>query len=326
MAILVPTGPGEVFGQINAKLYDNHAVFQAGLLEVLSGFQDKLTLPISDSSYGFQAYSEDPSVYLGDFKTDDVTMQLESYMMLIKFNPKSLEKYWRPFQPTGTLNFPQLPANVQAVMLGEIAGYNKDFHALNDFTGSKAGGTFYDGFLTKLKSGGSDFTGGTNGAYVNRYSKARLVVEATGWSDVATKLKNMKNIIKQDAQLRIAYNTTGFTWIMDPLSYETFGDQQKSQSNKGVDYTQAGVKSFDGKPIVVQNQLPANNIIGTYGSTSNSNLVIGQDDKDTTDGNSASVTVDKINNVGDLFFAKANMKRCTEIRRPEHVIASVASL
>jgi hypothetical protein len=326
MALTVPTGPGEVFGQINAKLYENHAVFQAGLIEVISGFQDKYTLPISDSSYGFQAYSEDPSTFIGEFKTDDVTMQLEIYMMLMKFNPKNLEKYWRPYQPTGTLNFTTLPPNVQAVMLGEIAASNKNFHALNDFVGSKVGGTFYDGWLTKIKSGGSDYSGGTNGAYVNRYSKARLIVEATGWSDVKTKLTNTKNIIKTDADLRIAYNTAGFSWIMDPLSYEIYADQQKAQASKGVDFTQAGVKSFDGKPIVIQTQLTEQVIIGTYGATSNSNLVVGQDDKDKSDGISGSVQVDKINNVGDLFFAKANMKRCTEIRRPEHVICSVAAL
>ncbi len=295
MAITVPTGVnqlygGEVLGQINAKLYEKHEAFNAGKIYVQSGFTDRFTIPVSESTYAFQAYNEDPSSFLSELKYSDVTMQLEIYQLLVKFNPKSLEKYWRPFQPTGTLNFSTLPPEVQSTMLVEIASSQQNYHADKDFNGSKANGDFYDGFITKLKSGGSDGGGsGTNGAALNRYSKARLIVESSGWTDVATKLKNMKTGIKGDAELRIAYSNPDFAWIMDALSYEVYADQQKAQTTKGVDYTQAGVKSFDGKPIIVQSQLAANTILGTYGATNtSSNLWIGQDDK----GDGSGVQVD----------------------------------
>ncbi|MBS1506041.1 MAG: hypothetical protein JSS79_05285 [Bacteroidetes bacterium] len=313
-----PLYGGEVYGKIVSKLFQTHKLYQAGKLYVQGGFKYKFSIPLSDPTYAVQAAAPTPTSS-GSLNYKDRVLALSDYMFYQEFNPRVLEAYWRPFQPTGPLVFEQLPADVQANMLMEIFGYLGQYHGQKDVTGSKSGGDFYDGFLTKITAASGDYA---NAVTVNLPG----TISTGGTSGTAANVLSAFNAAKQAAmfggnpQLQIAYinRDADWTWIVSPQTATLWGDYQKiNQVYKGEDPTGRGKMEFDGRPIIVQPNFPENTIFGTYMTAgTDSNVWIGV--ADTSDENT--INVQRVQNNSELYFAKMLMKRDTAIVRPEHCV------
>ena len=88
----------------------------------------------------------------GEFKIDERVLDPKDIMVYIEFNPRSFEKFWRKYQPTGNLVFSELPANVQVIMLNEVlkqVGSELGYHFVQGESG-EGEEQFFDGILTRI--------------------------------------------------------------------------------------------------------------------------------------------------------------------------------
>ena len=129
-------------------------LFERGLIHMEQNVGDKYSIPRMTLSKILQKRIEQPSSEnsKGTFKIDERVLQPKDVMAYTEFNPRSFEKFWKPFQPSGELVFAELPANVQEQMLLEIAKVAKNelgFHFINGVYG-EGEDEFFDGILTRI--------------------------------------------------------------------------------------------------------------------------------------------------------------------------------
>ena len=58
------------------------------------------------------------------------------------------------------------------------------------------------------------------------------------------------------------YDNPNFKWLLAGANRPHYTQAQQNQTNKGVDFTQAGKLEFDGKPIVIVNGMSPNTLFG----------------------------------------------------------------
>ena len=146
--------PGEVLDQILVKAATGNQLFEKGLIHLETNIGDKFYIPRMQLSKLLQKRVEMPKSEnsKGEFKIDERVLDPKDIMVYIEFNPRSFEKFWRKYQPTGNLVFSELPANVQVVMLNEVlkqVGSELGYHFVQGESG-EGEEQFFDGILTRI--------------------------------------------------------------------------------------------------------------------------------------------------------------------------------
>ena len=106
---------GEVLDQILVKAATGNQLFEKGLIHMETSIGDKFYIPRLQLSKLLQKRVEMPKSEnsKGDFKIDERLLKPEDVMVYTEFNPRSFEKFWREWQPTGNLVFRGLPGTVR---------------------------------------------------------------------------------------------------------------------------------------------------------------------------------------------------------------------
>ena len=135
---------GEFLNRLLTLVTTGNELFERGLIHMEQNVGDKYSIPRMQLSKILQKRVEQPTSEnsKGQFTIDERVLQPQDVMAYTEFNPRSFEKFWKPFQPTGELVFRELPTNVQEQMLLEIAKVAKNelgYHFINGVQGDGCG-------------------------------------------------------------------------------------------------------------------------------------------------------------------------------------------
>lgn len=281
---------GEFLNRLLTMVTTGNELFERGLIHMEQNVGDKYSIPRMTLSKILQKRIEQPSSEnsKGTFKIDERVLQPKDVMAYTEFNPRSFEKFWKSFQPSGELVFAELPANVQEQMLLEIAKVAKNelgFHFINGVYG-EGEDEFFDGILTRIAADSDTIKVTANKDTM--LDRLRAV-----WSKVPAAMRNNPN----------------FCFLMSAGDLDRY-DDEITDSSKGKDPTGINTPRFKGKRIEGLADWPDDVIVATIASLdvdsnlwSACNLV-----SDTT-----AIKVDRVTNAGEMFFFKMLMKIDTNI-------------
>lgn len=294
---------GEVLDQLMVRATTQNDIVNKGLVRVEPNISYKFFIPrLRMDGKVLQKRKEQPkdTDSKGDLKIDEKVLEPKEFMAFTTFNPRSFEKIWRKWQPTGELVFAELPSSVQNQLLAELAkvvDFELGWHFVNGTHGS-SDMELFDGFLHRIRTDTNTIKIAT--AYI-------LTVE---------------NII---AQLRKIYDKIpshlrgkkGLRILMSIQDFDKYDDALSALPNKGASYTDVNVKRFKGVTIDTISDMPENTIVTTVtGTDLNTNLWVGiADAKDQT-----TIKIGLLENAGERYFFKMLMKADTNIAFGEEVV------
>ncbi len=282
---------GEVLGQLLVMAATGNQLFEKGLIHMETNIGDKFYIPRLQLSKLLQKRVEMPKSEnsKGEFKIDERMLKPEDFMVYTEFNPRSFEKFWKKWQPTGNLVFRDLTPDVQVALLTEVlkrVGTELGYHFIQGVAGDGAE-QFFNGVLTRI---------------VNDPD----VVKATCESE------------SQIARLRAVWEKTSstvrdhanFTFLMSSADFDRYDNELTDLHHKGADPTTTNVARFKGKRIAALNDWPDGVIVGTICSLgTESNLYAGCNLADDYE----CLQVDKVQASGERYFIKMLMKADTQI-------------
>lgn len=281
---------GEFLNRLLTLVTTGNELFERGLIHMEQNVSDKYSIPRMQLSKILQKRVEQPTEAnsKGQFTIDERVLQPQDVMAYTEFNPRSFEKFWKPFQPTGELVFGELPSNVQEQMLLEIAKVAKNelgYHFINGVQG--------DVVVALI---------------VSESVKMRVRMPLKNWSSPSTKQLGRLRAVwaKVPAAMR---NNPNFCFLMSANDLDAY-DDEITDSSKGKDPTAVNAPRFKGKRIEGLANWPDGVIVATVASLDiDSNLWAACNlVSDTT-----AIKVDRVTNAGERFFFKMLMKIDTNI-------------
>ena len=282
---------GEVLDQILVMAATGNQLFEKGLIHMETSIGDKFYIPRLQLSKLLQKRVEMPKSEnsKGEFKIDERLLKPEDIMVYTEFNPRSFEKFWKKWQPTGNLVFRQLPSDVQVTLLSEVlkqVGTELGYHFIQGVSGDGEE-QFFNGILTRMLAD-PDVVKATC-AETSQIKRLRAV-----WEKTADKVRDQAN----------------FTFLMSSADFDKYDNELTDLHHKGADPTSTNIARFKGKRIAALNDWPDGVIVGTICSLgTDSNLYAGCNLADDYE----CLQVDKVQASGELYFIKMLMKADTQI-------------
>lgn len=290
---------GEVLEKLLTLAATGNQIVEKGLLHVEPQIQDSLHIPRLKASTMLQKRKEMPTQAdsKGDFAYSERTLSPKDFMAFTVFNPRSFERIWRKWQPKGDLVFSQLPPEGQNALLDELSKQVK-FELGNQYINGVYAETgddkLFNGIVTRMAA-----------------DTDKVAVE----TDETTVLGRLNALYKKIPDALI--ENPKFCIIMSTADHRTYGDELIAKPQKGIDYNQATPDTFRGVRIETLSQWPKNLFVGTVASPDmDSNLwaaVNLSDDENV-------IQIDKVSNMGELYFFKMLMKADTQVAFGEEVV------
>lgn len=289
---------GEVLESILTKAATGNELVERGLIRMEPGISDKFSLPRMKMGQTLQKRKETPGAddAKGNATYSERSLQPKDFMAFATFNPRSFEKVWRPFQPTGNLVFAQLPADVQNKLLEEInkqVDYELGSHLINGEYGEEEGKLF-DGFVKRITSDADKIVVTTN--------------ETTMVGKLQAVRKKIPTWMRNNPRLR---------YLMSIGDSDAYDAELSEQEFKGTNWTDTNASRFKGTPIEALAEWPDGLIVATLcGDDLGTNLWAGcnlVDDPDT-------ILVDRLTNTSEVYFIKILMKMDTQVAFGEELV------
>ncbi|WP_340112624.1 hypothetical protein [Maribellus mangrovi] len=296
---------GEVLDTLLVRATTANELVDGGHIHMEPNIQKKFTIPRLKVGKMLQKRKEQPTEEdsKGDFNVTEKYLEPQDVMAFTTFNPRSFEKFWRPFQPTGNLVFRELPPEAQNKMLAEMAKV-VNFELGNEFINGVKGdaeGEYFDGILTRISADGDVLTVDTAAAIteVNIITALKAVVAKI---PKALKKANVKPKVKLFMSVT---NAEMYDYVLTEKPY------------KGMDYTGMNPERFKGYKIVPLADWPDDVIVAAYANTEmDSNFWAGVDYVDDAE----VIQIDKLTNAGEKYFFKMLLKADTNIVFGEDIV------
>lgn len=283
---------GEVLDKILVEVSTGNQLFQQGLVHLVAGISDKLTIPRMQLTKMLQKRKEMPNSAnsKGEFKITERQLAPKDAMVYTEFNPNAFKSFWKKWQPTGELVFSELPTEVQETFIKALVsqvGTELEYHIIQGKYG-EGEGQYFDGLLTRIKA---------DSAVVKAECESTSIVDRLKavWAATPSKVRMDPN----------------FTFLMSANDFDTYDNELTALLHKGADPTGVNKAAFKGHRIVALEQWPSNVIVGTICSTDimKTNLFVGTSLAEDFN----CVQVDKVTNAGELYFFKMLLKADTQI-------------
>ena len=293
---------GEVLDQILVMAATGNQLFEKGLIHMETSIGDKFYIPRLQLSKLLQKRVEMPKSEnsKGEFKIDERLLKPEDIMVYTEFNPRSFEKFWKKWQPTGNLVFRELPSNVQVILLSEVlkqVGTELGYHFIQGVSGDGEE-QFFNGILTRMLAD-PDVVKATC-AETSQIKRLRAV-----WEKTADKVRDQAN----------------FTFLMSSADFDKYDNELTDLHHKGADPTSTNIARFKGKRIVPVVGIPEHTmVLGEFSTGMDSNLWMGVDYANDTD----ILKIDRLQANSELFFFQMRMKMDVNIVRPAEIVVHTA--
>lgn len=301
--VIVGSGyAGEVLDKLLIKATTGNELVAGGHIRIEPNIKYKFTLPRLRAGKMLQKRKEQPTDTdsKGNFTYDEKYLEPKEFMAFTTFNPRSFERVWRKWQPTGPLVFSQLPPEGQNALLEELAKV-VDFELGDHFVNGKYGSTdeeLFDGILTSIKAD----------ADVGEVAAPEPITS----DNVITKLAAVRNLVP--AAVRKQGNVKIFMSIDDGDLYD---DALANRQFKGKDYTDKNPERYKGIPIITLASWPKDVIVIANASTElDTNFWGGVSYSEDAD----VIQIDKLTNAGEKYFFKMLMKADTEVAFGDEIV------
>lgn len=293
---------GEVLDKILVKATTGNQLVSRGLIRLEPNVNDKFYIPRMKAGKMLQKRKEQPveSDSKGDFNIDEKVLEPKEFMAFTTFNPRSFERIWRKWQPSGELVFRELPKSAQNALLEEMANavdFELGYHFINGVHGNGAD-QFFDGILTRILADGD----------VIRPDKSKLAPQA----GIIDKLRLVYKAIPKAIR-----SARGLRFIMSVEDADTYDDELTALPNKGAAPTSTNAKRFKGVAIEALADWPEGVIVATVtGMDLTTNLWAGV----SLVNDFSTIKIDKLTNAGEKYFFKMLMKADTNVAFGEEVV------
>lgn len=303
MAIQIQTAySGEVLNKILVKATTGNELVSRGLIRMEPNVNEKFYIPRMKTGKMLQKRKEQPTEAdgKGDFTIDEKVLYPKEFMAFTTFNPRSFERIWKQWQPTGELIFKELPSHVQNTLLEELAkvvDFELGYHFINGVHGD-AEGKFFDGILTRIMA-----------------DDDVIELDETKLSANAGMIEKLKMVYK--AIPKTVRSAKGLRLLMSVEDVDAYDDELTALPNKGADPTSMNAKRFKGLTIEALSDWPEGVIVATVtGMDLTTNLWAGVN----LVNDFSAVKIDKLTNAGEKYFFKMLMKADTNIAFGEEVV------
>lgn len=300
MAVDIQTAyEGEVLQKLLVKATTGNELVERGLIHIENNVQKAFYIPRLKAGEFLQRCVEQPEAgnSKGNFKLDERKLEPMDFMAFTTFNPRSFEKYWKPWQPKGNLVFSELPAEVQAAFLeelGKVVDFELGWHFINGTSGDGEK-QFFNGILTRILADGDV-----------------VKADVSGADTMIEKLRKVHRSIPKALR-----NHPGLKFLMSIEDFDTYDDELTDLHHKGADPTSSNVARFKKYNIEPLADWPQGVVVATIATMdADSNLWAAVNLADDFD----CVKIAPLTNAGELYFFKMLMKADTNIAFGEHVV------
>ena len=331
---------GEVLEDLLTYTAQENETYKEGLIHIKSGIQKKYTLPsvqLGEIIQDRKATPVSPSDSKGTYQFAERYLEPNDFMIYIEFDPRDMEQYYKPFQPTGNLVFRELDPKVQATMIRLLLERKNEYlnhsiwcaatttEAAKIATTSSAQGAtseiganddagamkYFNGAIARMLINAAATSG------TEDYKSGRVTVAGTGQfangAAVETELYNMWKATPPKIRKK-----SGLCVLMDYATWDKYDAYLSSQHHKYTDNRTENQHMFRGKRIIPLTALPEDTIIiGNFTTGIDSNLWMGVDYSNDED----VLVVERLQNNSELYFMKMLMKVDVNIVRPSEIVA-----
>lgn len=299
MAINITTAySGEVLDLLLVKATTENELVSRGIIRLEPNVSDKFYIPRLRAGKMLQKRKEQPEDEdsKGDFTIDERMLKPEEFMAFTTFNPRSFEKIWKKWQPTGDLVFQELPTEAQNALLGELAKV-VDFELGEHFVNGEFGNDddhLFNGILTRILAD---------------KEVVRIPAICGSMKDkLRAVYRKLPKAVRKSKNLR---------FLMSTEDWDKYDDELTDQSAKGSDTTSTNPKRFKNIPIEDLAAWPEGVIVATVcGMDLTTNLWAGVSSVNDFD----AIKIDKLTNAGEKYFFKMLMKADTAIAFGDEVV------
>ncbi len=300
MAINIQTAyAGEVLEKLLVKATTGNELVQRGLIHVEPNVQKAFYIPCLKTGKFLQKRKEQPDDKdsKGEFNIDERVLTPVDFMAFTTFNPRSFEKFWRKWQPTGNLVFEELPAEAQVAFLselGKVVNFELGWHFINGKTG-EGEEQFFNGILTRILADADTI-------------KADVSKETS-------MIGRFRAIYKTIPKALRSY--PGLKFLVSTEDADTYDNEMTDLHHKGADPTTTNVIRFKNIPVEPLADGPQGVIVATLATMDiDSNLWAAVNLSDDFE----CVKIDRLTNAGEKYFFKMLMKADTNTAFGEHVV------
>ncbi len=303
MAINISTSyAGEVLEKLLVRATTKNELVERRLIKLVPGIKKKYYIPRMKVGRMLQKRKEMPASEdsKGDFDIDERVLEPQEFMAYTEFNPRSFEKFWRPYQPKGPLVFRELPPEVQSKLLAELAK-SVDFELGKHFINGEFGigdDKLFNGIITRIDAD----------ADKNEVENTTILTAENIASELEKVRKLIPKAIRKHPDLKI---------LCSIETADLYDAYLTGRSHKGSDETNVNPMKYKGIPIESLSEFPDNYIICTIASDDfESNLWAGVDFVDDDE----VIQIDKVTNAGERYFFKMLMKADTNTAFGEDIV------
>lgn len=306
---------GEVLDRFIAYASTMFDTLLKGCINVEAGIKKSVTVPKLTVSDFIQAHQETPT-HGGSVDVDGRKLVPEDFMGYLQFNPRKFESHWKAVQMNPKLLDAALPKSAESAIIQEVLKLNGAYmdkavwRAVKDAAAiatAKANGLgpgdnnliFNDGFQKKMYEDDDVTKIGSPVALTDANIVSKFEAVAAGFSTEV-------------------YDRPNFKFMLAGANRENYKNAQKAQATKGVDFTQAGSMTFDGKPVVIINGMSPNTIVGGEASRGvDSNFWMGVNDTD----EETYLHLKRLQANSELWFIKMLFKMDVNYGLSEEIVA-----
>ena len=318
------TYAGEFYDRWIMKLVFGFQSMQKGLMFVQPGIKKQGTVGLLDVG-GFIQAQQDPPKFGATATLAGRPLVPDPVMGYMEVDPSKFEQHWLAVQMNPKLLDRDIPKSFESVVVNRIIQLNLNFMDLIAWRGVKDNAAIATALSSGLAPSDNNliFTNGYIAIMKSLLPSGNLTLTTSGTPAVALTAANIigkfdaiKAQILGNTDGPAAYNDPNFKWIVSYKTGSLYGDAQKLQTYKGVDPTSAGVKMYDGKPIVEVFGQYDDTIVGAVVSADEtSSLWMGLNAAD----EETQFRVAKLQNNSEKIFVKMLAKFCFQIARETQV-------
>jgi hypothetical protein len=290
---------GEVLETLLVKATTNNELVRRGLIHVEPNVQKAFYIPRLKTGKFLQKRKEQPedSDSKGEFNIDERKLEPVDFMAFTTFNPRSFEKFWRKWQPTGNLVFSELPAEAQSAFLqelGKVVDFELGWHFINGTAGD-GDEQFFNGILTRILADAD-------------VVKADVSEDSSMIARFRTVYRKIPKALRRHPGLRLLVSVEDF---------DTYDNELTDLHHKGADPTTTNVSRFKNIPIEPLADWPEGVVVATIATMDiDSNLWAAVNLSDDFE----CVKIDRLTNAGERYFFKMLMKADTNVAFGEQVV------
>ena len=296
---------GEVLNVFIVAAITKNTSMLAGIMNVIMNIKKQISVPTLDVSDFIQPRVENPDreLHTGTITVDERYLKPKDMMFMLSFLPAKFENHWKATELGKYILDEELPLSAENAILQllmEEGGKQLDSHIWqavyqpsvistvksSGWAGITDRKIFFNGFLPKM----------INDAYVPKVSSPVTLTK----SNILGELERIKVLVPEAIK-----ENQNLKYLMNATTAEIYDNALKALPNKGLEYTAAGVRLYNGKPIVIISGIPDNTIVvGVFSDGMDSNLWLGVNEPDEQD----YILMDKWNAAGEHWFMKSLFK------------------